>query len=256
MNGQVGYTSPRSKYFKSWRDYSSAMMNIKMDDWPQMKDSMSINEKTEWLLNNIKKSAGSFIKIKKRKSPDDFFDAELEDMRNVKNKLYKLAQFAVNENEETRDQMWNDYKLYRVVYKKTIMEKKFANNQRRLDKVENDMKGTWRVLNSILCNQQDDIEYIEDNGHRYERDIEIANRLNEFFVQSVIDLNNDIPARPFECYVGNRGNVKFVFKGVSITEMKRHLNELKNGSDEFNVNKNVLTDVIEKEGIAVANMNR
>lgn len=65
------------------------------------------------------------------------------------------------------------------------------------------MKGTWRVLNSILCKQHDDIEYVEDNGHRCEVDIDIANRFNEFFVQSVINLNNEIPSRPFECNIEN-----------------------------------------------------
>lgn len=254
IKGRADCQLPKTRYVKSWKDYSSERMWEEVDKWPPIDESLSVNERTKWLLHNIKQSAGSFIKSKRMKSTVDFFDADLEKMRKEKNRLYKLAQFAINVSEEEKEQRWRSYKTYRNDYKSSIVEKKYAMNQVRLDKVKGDMKSTWRVLNSILHKQNDEIEYIEDNECRYEIDAEIANHFNDFFVKSVVDLNSDIPCMQFECNIEHREDVKFVFGGVSITEIKKHLSELKNGSDEFNVNKNVLSDVIDKVGIPVANI--
>lgn len=64
MKGLAAQQSTKTKYFKSWKDYSSDKMSKKIDDWPQINDSLTVNEKTKWLLDHIKESAGSFIKKK------------------------------------------------------------------------------------------------------------------------------------------------------------------------------------------------
>lgn len=244
----------KPKFIKSWKGYSSEKMWEKIDEWPQIDDSLSVNDRTELLMNNINEGAGSLIERKKVKSDEDFYDSELEEMRKEKNRLYKLAQFAIDIDGDERDNLWQNFRRYRNGYKAAIMEKKYAINQKRLDRVNGDMKGTWRVLNTILHRQQDDTHYIEDNECRYEIDTEIANKFNQFFVQSIVDLNNDIPSIPFKCNIENPRNVKFDFECVSINHIKEQLRELKSGTDEFNVNRNVLGDVIDKMGVPIAKL--
>lgn len=77
MRGQIDRQLQKTRYFKSWKDYSSEMMGEKIQNWPRIDESMSVDERTGWLLDNIKESAGWFIKRKQLKSADDFFDAEL-----------------------------------------------------------------------------------------------------------------------------------------------------------------------------------
>lgn len=52
----------------------------------------------------------------------------------------------------------------------------------------------------------------------------------------------------------NRSGARFNFRGVSNAEIKAHIRELKNNTDEYSVNRNVLSDVFEKMGIFIANL--
>lgn len=247
---------PKLRYFKSWSEYSRENMREKIDGWPQLNqiDAYSVEERTEWLLTNIRDSAGALIQKKVARPDHDFFDAELEQLCAMKNSLYKRAQYAGNLSSAEQEELWANFRSFRREYKKSICEKKFAHNQRRLNKVSGDMKGTWRVMNSILHREHEDIEHVESVGARYDDDAVIASNFNDYFVRSIIDLNADIKKVPFECNVRIEPNVKFNFRGVSIANIKAILRDLKNGTDEFNANKNVLTDVIDRIGVSVANL--
>lgn len=192
IRGRTDDKVAKQRWVKSWKNYSSERMWMAIDEWPHLNDldSHTVDERTEWLLHNMSVSTGALITKKKQRMIDEFFDDELDRMRNVKNELYKTAQFANCASKEEKDSLWLNYKSFRTEYKKAIVEKKFANNQNRLDKVKGDMRGTWRVMNSILHRERDDIDYIEVGDRRFECDLDIANQFNEFFVQSIVKLNN------------------------------------------------------------------
>lgn len=146
---------------------------------------------------------------------------------------------------------WMNYEEFRDKYKRTIVVKRFVDNQKKMDRANGDMKGTWRVLNSILHGDRGDILFIESEGVQIDSEAEMASRFNEFFVQSISRLNVEIPPVTFECHRVNHQNTKFTFKAVSIAEVKSSVRELKNG---FNMNKMVFGDVIDKMGIFVADI--
>lgn len=193
-----------------------------MDEWPSIDllSSVSVSEKLNWLLMNTMDSAGSIIKRVMMRQSDDFFDNDLENMRKEKNRLYKLAQFARRDRVEEINRLWINYKEFRNEYKRTIVEKRFMYNQRKLDKVNGDIKGTWRVLNSILHKDSDDILFIEIDGVQIDSEAEMASEFNNFFVQSISRLNDEIPPVTFECNIVNYRNVKFEFGVVSISKVK------------------------------------
>ena len=65
-------------------------------------------------------------------------------MRKEKNRLYKNAQYLQT------DRDWKEYKSYKNEYKNLIQVKKYEATQRQLEKVAGNMKGTWKVLNTLL----------------------------------------------------------------------------------------------------------
>lgn len=83
-------------------------------------------------------------------------------MRVEKNRLYRTAQYAFNEGTEVISALWTQYRQFKNEYKNAIATKKYQCNQAKLDKVKGDMKGTWRVLNSILNRCDEDIVYVRN----------------------------------------------------------------------------------------------
>lgn len=122
---------------------------------------------------------------------DDFFDSELESMRREKNRLYKIAQSSLFTTDSAN--RWLEYRNFRTIYKNKIQEKQFESNQRKLNRVSGNMKGTWRVLNSILCKENGEITRIKCGATEFDDDIQIANEFNKYFIQSIIEINDSIP---------------------------------------------------------------
>lgn len=58
------------------------------------------------------------------------------------------------------------------------------------------MKGTWKVLNSILNKENTDITKIIVNDIEIVNDVEMANKFNKYFIDSIVDLNKNIPMHP------------------------------------------------------------
>lgn len=229
-----------------WNNYDKVKFWQSIESWQHtwsVVESKSINDKMDWLLNNLSESANQFKSIKTINSKPDFFDNELEQMRREKNRLYKTAQYSINNSNSSKN--WQDYRQYKDNYKNKIRAKKYEINQRRLDRVKGDSKGTWKVLKSILNKENNEILCIKHNNKEYEDDYTIANEFNKFFVKSIVDLNTSIPLIPFEDDIIDEGNnMAFSFRGVSITDIKHCVREIKNNNDEFFLNSNVLLDAI------------
>lgn len=122
-----------------------------------------------------------------------------------------------------------------------IKGKKYEEIQRRFDKVQGDMKGTWKILNSLLNGEKNGFDFIEKNGVIINDKKEIADEFNKFFVNSVIEVNNSIPDVEYQKENMNV-NTTFEFKKVSISEVKKFLKEIKSSSDCFNISSSFLSD--------------
>ena len=147
------------------------------------------------LLNIINNATKQFMSVKSVKTKQDFFDEELEKMRIVKNRLYKIAQYTTVDS----DEKWHDYRIYKNEYKNTIQTKKYESNQKKLDNAKGDMKATWKVLNTILCKENSEISTIKRaDDVVIEDDQIIANEFNQFFINSIIELNESIPICQYE----------------------------------------------------------
>lgn len=222
-----------------------------IDTWYGFWDNLqneSVDEKMNWLIMNLSTSAKLFSKQKVIKLNSGFFDYELEMMRREKNNLYKLAVYS-GSNEK-----WHQYKEFKNCYKREIQTKKYNYNQKMLNNANGDIKKTWKILNSILNKECNEIISITDGNCHYTDDKIIANEFNKFFINSVVEINSNIPNYQYENDIIFTSTSKFVFRNVSIGEIKQHIKELKPNYDEFFLNTNIITDAVFMIGNILCNI--
>lgn len=228
-----------------WKNYDEHVLwqyiESSMHLWNNIEFS-DINNKMNWLIHTISSATNKFKELKEISTNEDFFDRELETMRRRKNQLYKIAQFSTTTEEKSLN--WHEYRVFKNNYKKTIQIKKFEFNQRKLNRVQGNNKAMWKVLNSILYKENTEITRIKINDNIFDDDVEITNKFNCYFVESIVELNDNIPVIPFVDDIPVNENLRFEFRNVSITEIKTCLRELKNSTDEFFINPRVLLDAI------------
>lgn len=242
ITGQKNETNPKKKYIEVWSDYNIEKLWESIEVWlPQWSQivNKSVDDKTTWLLSNLKSSLNKFRKTKQVNDKNDFFDGELESMRREKNKLYKIAQYS------RTDEAWKDYKVYKNVYKNKIQTKKYATTQRQLGKVAGNMKGTWKILNSMLNGNKSEVTSINTGSNLIENDAEIANSFNKFFVESIRDINARIPNVNYVNTDRSIANESFQFQAISISDIKLCLRDMKQNLDEYNLNAKVLIDCLD-----------
>lgn len=173
-------------------------------------------------------------------------------MRQEKNRLYKIAQLSPNNTKSATN--WHLYRVFKNDYKKAIQTKRFEFNQRKLNRAHGDSKATWKVLNSILNRETNEITRITYNDVNIENDLEITNTFNNYFINSVMEINQNIPIIQFEDDMHINHESQFELRGISIAEMKKCLRELKNNTDEFFIKPSVLLDSIFVIGPQLANI--
>lgn len=100
------------------------------------------------------------------------------------------------------------------------------------------------MLNSILCKENGEITRIKIGSTEFNDDLEIASEFNKYFINSIVEINESIPFVAFEDDAVLNQNLSFQFHGVSITDIKCCLRELKNNTDEYFLNPKVLLDAI------------
>lgn len=228
-----------------WKNYSEVKL------WNSLENSVasrpfiengSVNVKMDWILDTISTATCQFKSNKIIKTTDDFFDCELENMRRKKNELYKIAQCSSSHIDSSHH--WHEYRCFKNVYKQRIQTKRYDCNQRKLNRVHGDIKGTWKVLNSILCKDSGEITRIKAGDSEFDDDIDIANEFNKYFINSIVEINDSIPPIAYTNNLLPIHNLTFQFHCVSITDVKYCLRELKNNTDEYFLNPKVLLDAI------------
>lgn len=235
----------KKREIKVWNKYNKVQLwNVienELYSW-RFVENDDINVKMNWLLSVLKRATEIFQKTKIVSTNDKFFDHNLECLRREKNSLYKAAQLSVNLPDST--EKWNKFKVFKNAYKNAIQKRKYEVNQQKLNRAKGDTKETWRILNSILCKENNEILSVKVGDTEIENDYDIANEFNQYFINSIIELNTSIPSHDYEEEPIHFPDLSFEFRCVSITEIKTCLYTLKNNTDEYFLNPSVLLDAI------------
>lgn len=103
----------------------------------------------------------------------------------------------------------------------------------------------WRAFKEVLHGSKDSLPaFIEFDGVAKSDEFEIANDLNEFYVESVKIINESIPLVKDYYPVIDSVFEEFVFREVTLNDVESVLRDTTSNGDCENVNKRILNDIL------------
>lgn len=121
--------------------------------------------------------------------------------------------------------------------------------RKKLELNRNDSKKMWKTLKGLYKEEDENIVKLEINNEIIDDPILIANTLNEYFVNSVIDIITDIPDPLKNDYLEKivMSENKFTLDEVPMEELRLILRDLKNKNFSDFVSGRTLNELVENE---------
>jgi hypothetical protein len=118
----------------------------------------------------------------------------------------------------------NIFKTFRNLFNKTLRAAKKPYFEKQLQKNFKNLKKTWEILRSVINSggtKRDPISELFVNGVNYTEPLQVANILNEFFINEPINIANSIPPSDTEPEVFFVNPIPFSFSAspVTVTEI-------------------------------------
>lgn len=239
----------------SWKNYSKIDLidNIRKCDWSRFY-SCDINKKVELINKNLTKSVAPLTKqviINSNLKPKKWFDSELCQMK--KEKIAKYKEWFANKCEEK----WNNYIATRNKYNKLIKNKKNKYTENEIKNASNNQKKMWEKLKKLMPTKKSNAsDVIVFDEKEYDDHEEIANKFNSFFIDSISEINNEIPLVNIP-KIDKREKIElqFKFKEVNIDQINEITSKLKKKVNKSELcNSNVWNDSMEYCGHFITNV--
>lgn len=238
----------KTQLVNSWKNYNKDQLidNLRNKNWSNF-DDMEIDDMIDLIRKNIESAANPMIKkveIRSDTNNKTWFDQQLKNLKQQRNEKY----FKWNKNRTTDN--WTDYIETRNIYNKLINSKKDTSIKNEIKKTGRNQKSLWKCLNKLLPNKKNNTisgEIIFDDGATT-NEIEISNKFNRFFIDSVIKINSQIPNQ-----VGRIEpiwpNNMFRFKHVNVEQIYQITKQLTKKINKSQIcNSMVWNDAIEYVG--------
>ena len=163
---------------------------------------------------------------RKNKFKKPWFNKELEILNKEKQKFYK--QYIENKN---NGDLKLKYELSRNFYFAKIKQIKKEYYQKHLADVRNDVKGTWKIINSVLGRQRGkQIFKLSINGKEVKNETKIANEFNSYFSKVAEKLVKNIPEsnsrKRFSRYLSGKNEKSMFLKPTNPNEVWKILKAL------------------------------
>jgi hypothetical protein len=118
----------------------------------------------------------------------------------------------------------NAYRTFRNLFNKTLRAAKKLHYEKQLQKNFRNLKKTWEILRSVINSggpKRDPISELFVNGVNYTEPLQIANILNDFFINEPLNIANSIPPSDSEPDVFFVNPIPFSFSAspVTVTEI-------------------------------------
>jgi hypothetical protein len=233
-----------TKIIKTWKNYSldKLLQLINQFPWNSYSDCIDINEKTSFLFDNLELAVDSLVRVKKVKVHNNsykWFNSDLQSLKNSRDNAH--GKWKSDKNEFN----WNCYKKNRNDYKNALQKAESNYISTQLSNFSDNPKKMWKILKSLYSDDHEKIiDTIKfDDGVETEPNV-IAERLNDYFIRSVINLAEKIPK--IDCDVSERINVNccFSFKMISVNELRFFVKQVEKKSFINNINGRVLNDAM------------
>lgn len=149
-------------------------------------------------------------------------DNELDEARRKRDNAYATAVIQSN------SQNWKKYRRARNCFLFLLRAKKKVYMEKKLNDANGNLKETWKILKTLLKGKNNNkIKEVEINGELVSGDREMAQKMNEFYVNSVVNINNSIGVSSITANHTVTPQSQFDFKNVNIRYIKDCLHEMK-----------------------------
>lgn len=202
------------KKITAWDRYSREnLQNILRSYNFNFYNNLQIDDKVELINNNIVQAMESLTYEKEVyiKLMNKWYDHELAQMNKNKFNIYKHA---------IQTGVWDEYRSINKKYKKLVKIKKVKFMENKVKMSENNAKEMWKHLKQAACLTEDNdgIKKVVIDGVLVENDTEVANKLNLFFINSVIEINRNIPSIDLVMN-NNQASCTFKFSNITTAEV-------------------------------------
>lgn len=172
-----------------------------------------------------------------------WYSGDLESLRREKNSIYVRAVY------EGDARLWEEYKTLRNAYKNKLTKAKDNFIKNKITSNLGDQKGIWRAVKDLVldCKSQDAISMVEFHGEKVMCPIKIANKFNEYFVNSVSEINSTIPHVPFSLNIAQTGS-RFSFRFCAEFDLYSLITKMNTKKDCFGLNSEMIYQEIETIG--------
>ena len=151
---------------------------------------------------------------------------------NSKDKLYKTL-IRTPQNSLQYDTIKTNFKTFKNIIRKSIVEAKKAYYHKTFKKYSNDLRKTWQTINETLNRQNKKNKYPEEfnltNGDTISDHKIIADTFNSFFtnIGETLNVHSNTTTNMFDQYLSNKPNCNLKFKTMTAADICQIINSLK-----------------------------
>lgn len=165
-----------------------------------------------------------------------------------------MIKHSSNISDECKTNYWNVYQNKRNIYSSEIKNSHNLFIQNQIESNKKQPKKLWSVLKGLLKHKQQSPETIVFNGEVINSKMEISEKFNSYFVESIKDINKSIQTEISEIKIKNKTSGFFKFKSITSADILKFLNNFQNKSCVENVNKTVILDAFNVIGPVLVNI--
>lgn len=242
------------KDFICWKNYNKQDMNMHLFNFNwKLINTYDLEMKTYMFDNLVKECLEKLIKRKKIivNNNNKWYSASLNQLRIEKDNSFKTFKFCAvisSEDQDQKNTLWKNYTVKRNKYAKLIKDTYCEFVQDQIETNKQNPKQLWRVLKTLLKQESSTPTVIDFQGEQSDNNIDISNKFNEYFIQSVNNLNASIPDEQSEILINHCVTEQFKFTSVTKTDIIRIIKSFNNNSGVNNINKQIILDSFDTIG--------
>lgn len=251
--GACKINMPYRKFeYTCWKNYSKErLQNILINDARLTRNHLSVNENAQIFSSALTDAVGQLTESHERSSVDKkgWFTSQLLSVKLQRDDAYKIFKMTNSEDH------WQQYKRLRNIYVREIQKAKDSAVQQEIQRCSGNTKKLWRCVKDLIKpGGTPSTEIVFDDRNEPYNDAEIAKRLNNFFITSVLEIHDSIPTErypivdPLPDPVNNNIPEFCQFREISIDKLRAVVASMKNFAGVDNISKRVLEDSMDVVG--------
>jgi hypothetical protein len=230
----------------SWNNYTKEKLNDKLNmyNWNEIRDC-DLETKANIFCDSLKDSVDSLVEKRDIRVilGKEWFSADVNEMKFLKIRAYDRAVMTSD------DEDWKAYNDIRNNYVKMLKKSSASEAENELLEAGTDSKGTWRVLKKLVKSENDSINAVQFGNDIVTDNQEIARQFNDFFIDSVVEINESIDiVDDYDFETDNYCVNDFHFRRITMNELWTTILKIETKTGVDNINMNVLKDAFTTVG--------